>query len=95
MPTSDEWLKRQPGFQSRRIAVLDDGSIVDMLIWESADRGRDAARRIMEEMGHSPVHAAIDQGSVVWSISAGLASIGPRVLRPPSRTVGRCHSIAQ
>jgi hypothetical protein len=29
----NEWLKRQPGFQSRRIAELDDGSIVDMLIW--------------------------------------------------------------
>jgi hypothetical protein len=65
----DEWLKRQPGFQSRRIAALDDGSIVDMLIWDSADCGRDAAGRIMEEMGHSPVHAAIDQGSVVWSIA--------------------------
>jgi len=65
----DVWLKRQPGFQSRRIAELDDGSIVDMLIWDSAAKGRDAAERIMDEMGHSPVHAAIDQRSVVWRIA--------------------------
>jgi len=65
----NEWLKRQPGFQSRRIAELDDGSIVDMLIWKSAANGSDAAARIMVEMGHSPVHAVIDQASVVWRIA--------------------------
>jgi len=65
----DEWLKRQPGFQSRRIAELDDGSIVDMLIWDSATKGQDAAERIMDEMGHSPVHAVIAQRSVVWRIA--------------------------
>jgi len=26
---------------------LDDGSIVDMLIWDSADRGRDAAELVL------------------------------------------------
>ena len=65
----NEWLKRQPGFKSRRIAELDDGSIVDMLIWKSAANGSDAAARIMDEMGHSPVHAVIDQRSVVWRIA--------------------------
>lgn len=65
----NEWLKRQPGFRSRRIAELDDGSIVDMLIWASAANGSDAARRIMTEMGSSPVHAVIDQRSVVWRIA--------------------------
>ena len=65
----NEWLKRQPGFKSRRIAELDDGSIVDMLIWKSAADGSDAAARIMDEMGHSPVHAVIDQRSVVWRIA--------------------------
>ena len=65
----NEWLKRQPGFKSRRIAELDDGSIVDMLIWKSGANGSDAAARIMDEMGHSPVHAVIDQRSVVWRIA--------------------------
>lgn len=64
----DEWLDRQPGFRSRRIAEADDGSIVDMLIWASVANGTDAAERIMVEMGHSPVHATIDQRTVVWSI---------------------------
>jgi len=48
----------------------------------------------MEEMGHSPVHAAIDQGSVVWSI----AQVCINWAESPEatfRTVGRCHSIAQ
>ena len=63
------WLQRQPGFCSRRVTELDDGSIVDMLIWGTAAQGRDAAARIMTEMGHSPVHALIDQGSVDWRIA--------------------------
>jgi NAD(P)-dependent dehydrogenase (short-subunit alcohol dehydrogenase family) len=40
-----------------------------MLIWKSAANGSDAAARIMDEMGHSPVHAVIDQRSVVWRIA--------------------------
>ena len=27
----DAWLKRQPGFQSRRIAEKEDGTIIDVL----------------------------------------------------------------
>jgi hypothetical protein len=74
----DEWLTRQPGFQSRRIAELDDGSIVDMLISSSATNGRSAAEGIMDEMVHSPVHALIDQESVVWRI----AEVRQRTTRP-------------
>ncbi|MDN7181599.1 hypothetical protein M0D69_27065 [Caballeronia sp. SEWSISQ10-4 2] len=73
----DIWLSRQPGFQSRRIAELDDGSIVDMLIWDSVANGTDAAERIMVEMGHSPVHAVIDQRSVVWRIAKVQRQTGP------------------
>jgi hypothetical protein len=65
----DEWLRLQPGFQSRRIAELDDGSVIDVLIWDSAANGTDAAERIMAETGRSPVHAAIDQRSVTWRIA--------------------------
>ncbi|MGH8777965.1 hypothetical protein [Paraburkholderia sp.] len=65
----DEWLDRQPGFRSRRIAELEDGSIIDVLIWDSVAMGTDAAERIMVEMADSPVHAAIDQRSVVWRIA--------------------------
>ena len=65
----DDWLKVQPGFQSRRIAELEDGSIIDVLIWDSAANGKDAAQRIMAETARSPVHAAIDQRSVLWPIA--------------------------
>jgi hypothetical protein len=65
----DEWLRRQPGFQSRRIGALEDGSIVDVLVWDSAAQGRDAAARIVAETADSPVHAAIDQRTVVWQIA--------------------------
>lgn len=65
----DEWLKRQPGFRSRRIAQRDDGVIVDTLLWNSEAEGTSAMHRIMDEMGHSPVHALIDQGTVSWSIA--------------------------
>lgn len=66
----DAWLKRQPGFRSRRIVERDDGTIVDVLIWASAEAGHKAAGGIMTEMGHSPVHAImIDQRTVDWTVA--------------------------
>ena len=64
----DEWLQRQPGFQSRRIAEQPDGTIVDMLIWDAVSDGRKAMTRLMNELSNSPVHAMIDQGSVSWNV---------------------------
>jgi hypothetical protein len=72
----DAWLKRQPGFRSRRIAERDDGTIVDMLIWDSAKAGRKAANGIMTEMGHSPVHGMIDQSTVDWTVAPVRHRIG-------------------
>lgn len=69
------WLKRQPGFKARRIAELDDGSIVDVLFWASAAQGEDAASRIISETSDSPVHAAIAQRTVVWQIAKVLQEI--------------------
>ncbi|SDA96254.1 hypothetical protein [Mesorhizobium qingshengii] len=65
----DAWLRRQPGFLSRRIAERDDGTIVDVLIWASAEAGRNAAGGIMTEMGQSPVHTMIDQRTVDWTVA--------------------------
>jgi hypothetical protein len=72
----DDWLKRQPGFQSRRIAERDDGTVVDMLIWDSAKDGRNAASGIMTEMAHSPVHTMIDQSTVDWTVAPVRHRIG-------------------
>jgi len=41
-----------------------------MLIWKSAAAGHRAAAGVVTEMASSPVHAAIDQSTVSWSVSA-------------------------
>ncbi len=64
----DEWLKKQPGFQSRRMAKKEDGTVVDMLIWDSVDEGTDAMNRIIAETSDSKVHSLINQGTVVWNM---------------------------
>ncbi|MET0969401.1 MAG: hypothetical protein ABWY18_09400 [Tardiphaga sp.] len=65
----DAWLIDQPGFVSRRICQRADGTVVDVLVWASAKAGRKAAAGVVTEMAHSPVHAAIDQSTVSWSVS--------------------------
>ena len=65
----DAWLLKQPGFVSRRIAQRDDGVVVDVLVWKSVADGEDGAARLMVELADSPVHAAIDQRTVDWTVS--------------------------
>jgi hypothetical protein len=65
----DAWLRRQPGFRSRRIAEREDRSIVDMLIWDTAAHGERAAARLLRDLKESPVHGVIDQSTVVWTIA--------------------------
>ena len=65
----DAWFARQPGFASRRIAQDAGGEVVDLLVWASAAQGEAAARRLMSELADSPVHAAIDQGTVSWTVA--------------------------
>jgi hypothetical protein len=64
----DAWLRRQPGFRSRRIAEREDGEIVDVLVWDSVDAGETGASRLMRELAHSIIHSMIDQASVSWSV---------------------------
>jgi hypothetical protein len=66
----DAWLLQQPGFVSRHICQREDGHVVDMLVWTSREAGHKAATGVVTEMAHSPVHAAIDQSTVDWSISS-------------------------
>ena len=66
----DAWLLKQPGFVSRRIAQRDDGVVVDVLVWTSVADGEDGAARLMVELADSSVHAAIDQRTVDWTVSA-------------------------
>ena len=72
----DAWLRRQPGFRSRRIAEQADGSVVDMLVWAAVTDGQAAADGLMDELADSPVHDLIDQRTVCWSVSPVRHSIG-------------------
>jgi hypothetical protein len=64
----DAWLKLQPGFQSRRIAEKEDGSILDMLICDSVEDGNKAMLGIITEIADSKVHEMIDQRTVSWNV---------------------------
>ncbi len=65
----DGWLKKQKGFRSRHIAEEPDGTVIDMLFWDTAEHGTDAMHRIISETSHSKVHTMIDQGTVSWHIA--------------------------
>jgi len=65
----DPWLQVQPGFISRHICAREDGVVVDMLLWDSVAAGHRGARGVTTEMAASPVHTAIDQSTVTWTIA--------------------------
>lgn len=79
----DRWLRAQPGFISRHICEREDGFVIDMLIWESAGAGHRAATGVTTEMAASPVHAAIDQATVAWSIAAVRHRLSQLTLKMP------------
>lgn len=65
----DRYLRRQPGFLWRRIVERGDGTIVDIVAYDSQEHAERGADGITGEMGNSPVHAAIDQSSVDWQFT--------------------------
>ncbi|SCE70968.1 hypothetical protein [Micromonospora mirobrigensis] len=64
----NDYLRRQPGFRWRRIVQDDDGTITDIVAWDSVAQGRRSASGIMTEMADSPVHATIDHATVDFRI---------------------------
>ncbi|WP_394618684.1 hypothetical protein JNUCC0626_06155 [Lentzea sp. JNUCC 0626] len=74
----NDYLRRQPGFRWRRIAVRDDGTVVDIVAYDSIEHARAGAGGITGEMGNSPVHATIDHGTVDWQLTTVLQAVdGP------------------
>lgn len=55
-----DWLKRQPGFVSRHLAERDDGSYVDIVLWQTQEAALAASGKIMEEMAQSEAMTMID-----------------------------------
>ena len=64
----DPWLRGQRGFISRMLLQQQDGTVMDMVVWQRSADARASARRLMRELAGSPVHAAIDQRTVHWSV---------------------------
>ncbi|MFJ1651435.1 hypothetical protein ACIOC2_08425 [Streptomyces sp. NPDC088337] len=64
----DAYLAARDGFRWRKIAVCEDGSVIDIVAWDTQEQARSAAAGIMTEMSASPVHATIDHGTVDWRV---------------------------
>jgi hypothetical protein len=64
----DAWLAKQPGFRLRRIAQGPDGTVFDLLLWDTVAHGEQAAERLLAELPDSPVHAMIDHRTVQWRL---------------------------
>lgn len=65
----DAWLEQQPGFILRRVSQNANGIVTDMLLWTSVMHAERAVHGIVTELAGSPVHAAIDQSTVDWSVT--------------------------
>lgn len=68
----DEYLKRQPGFEWRRIMEAGDGTIIDIVAYDSMEHAKSGAAGISSEMAGSPVHATIDHSTVDWKLTTVL-----------------------
>lgn len=62
------YLRRQPGFRWRRITQGADGTVMDVVAFDSIGEAESSASGIMTEMSSSPVHAMIDHRTVTWKI---------------------------
>jgi len=65
-----EWLKRQPGFVGRQLAVNGDGNWIDLVRWQSRAQAIAAADRLLGEIGDCAAMQAIDPASIDMSHAA-------------------------
>jgi heme-degrading monooxygenase HmoA len=72
----NDYLKRQPGFRWRKLALHDDDTIIDIVAWDTMADAEAGANGIVSEMKHSPVHNMIDHGTVDWRLVTVLMQIG-------------------
>jgi len=71
----NEYLKLQPGFRWRRIVETTDGTVIDIVAYDSPAHARSGAAGITGEMAGSPVHDAIDHSTVDWQITTVLQHV--------------------
>ncbi|GII52425.1 hypothetical protein Pth03_08140 [Planotetraspora thailandica] len=65
----NDYLRRRPGFLWRRILETSDGTIIDIVAYDTMAHAQSGAAGIVGEMGHSPVHATIDHDTVDWRLT--------------------------
>jgi heme-degrading monooxygenase HmoA len=63
----EPFLKRQPGFLSRRIARMEEGRYIDILEWRSQEEADKAMALSMQEPGMAAIMETIDAESMVVS----------------------------
>lgn len=63
------WLKKQPGFESRTLCFQEHGSWLDIVRWTSLADAKQAAEKIMVEIGNCECMQMIDPGSITLSHS--------------------------
>lgn len=65
-----EWLKRQPGFIGRQLAVNGDGSWIDLVRWQSRQQAIATADKLLGEIGDCAAMQAINPASIDMSHAA-------------------------
>jgi hypothetical protein len=61
----NEWVRTQPGFQSRTLSRNEEGTWFDVVIWNSAETAHAAAAKMMAELGQSDFMAMIEPSSIL------------------------------
>ena len=67
------WLKQQPGYKSRHLTKKDDGSWLDLVVWNSLEEAQSASARLMKEFADSDFMKMFDPDSVRMEHSAIVA----------------------
>ena len=65
--TINEWLRKQPGFLSRNLSQLEDNSWLDIVHWKTAVNAKQAADKIMVDLGDCECMGMIDPETIKMS----------------------------
>ena len=60
----NDWVKQQPGFQSRKLIKQQDGSWLDVVQWASLEQAQSAGEKFMADLGDSQCMAMINPETV-------------------------------
>lgn len=72
----NDWLKKQPGFISRRLGQKADGSWIDVLMWSSDEAAKTAGAKAMTELSDCKAMAMISPAEDMMAHAPVALSIG-------------------